>query len=85
MGELIYRSLSRKVIGEEQEKLEAWRKKSRHNERLYNRHCSGGVMREKINEYMIAEVQPAFDVFVKRLDETSQFDCRVERNKLYVR
>lgn len=62
---LISKSLSGNITKEEQAELDSWRKKSEYNKKLFVRICSETVMREKLAQYKSANVQTAFDTFLK--------------------
>ena len=63
---LIFKSLSGNITKEEQAELDSWREESEYNKKLFEQICSETVMREKLVLYKIANVQAAFDTFVKR-------------------
>ena len=66
---LISKSLSGDITKEEQTELDSWREKSEYNKKLFERICSEMVMREKLAQYKSANVQTAFDTFVKRREK----------------
>ena len=66
---LISKSLSGNITKEEQAELDSWREKSEYNKKLFVRICSETVMREKLAQYKSANVQTAFDTFVKRREK----------------
>ena len=66
---LISKSLSGNITKEEQAELDSWREESEYNKKLFEQICSETVMREKLVQYKSANVQAAFDTFVKRREK----------------
>ena len=66
---LISKSLSGNITKEEQAELDSWREESEYNKKLFEQACSEAVMREKLAQYKSANVQTAFDTFVKRREK----------------
>ena len=66
---LISKSLSGNITKEEQAELDSWREESEYNKKLFEQICSETVMREKLAQYKSANVQTAFDTFVKRREK----------------
>ena len=66
---LIFKSLSGNITKEEQAELDSWREESEYNKKLFEQICSETVMREKLVQYKSANVQAAFDTFVKRREK----------------
>ena len=66
---LIFKSLSGNITKEEQAELDSWREESEYNKKLFEQICSETVMREKLAQYKSANVQTAFDTFVKRREK----------------
>ena len=66
---LISKSLSGSITKEEQVKLDSWREESEYNKKLFEQICSETVMREKLDQYKSANVQDAFDTFIKRKEK----------------
>ena len=66
---LISKSLSGNITKEEQAELDSWREESEYNKKLFEQICSEAVMREKLAQYKSANVQTAFDTFVKRREK----------------
>lgn len=66
---LISMSLSGNITKEEQAELDLWREESEYNKKLFEQICSETVMREKLTQYKSANVQTAFDTFIKRREK----------------
>lgn len=69
MSLLIFKSLSGNITKEEQAELDTWREENECNQKLFEQICSETMIREKFDQYKNANVQPAFDAFVKKIEK----------------
>lgn len=69
MSLLIFKSLSGNITKEEQAELDTWREENECNQKLFEQICSETMIREKFDQYKSANVQPAFDAFVKKIEK----------------
>lgn len=83
ISRLISKSLAGKITRDEQAKLDSWKRASGHNKMLFDRIYSDVVAREKIRQYREADVQTAFDFFVRRRKVLGDRRRRVRRMVQY--